>query len=138
MARICFSAAHVYRGYLADREKYGKLYCQVQNCTVRDLSEHLIACGNLGLPLDDAREADIAAYITETRVQDCKLKKPSWKNVGEFSKYVTDDAFADYVKYFEREGDEKLEPLTADERKRLGLKVVNLCKALYDIKADFK
>lgn len=56
------TAAHVYRGYLADREKYGKLYCQVQNCTVRDLSEHLIACGNLGLPLDDAREADIAVF----------------------------------------------------------------------------
>ena len=40
------TAEHVFRGYLCDRERYGKLYCQVQNCAVRDLSDHLIACGN--------------------------------------------------------------------------------------------
>ncbi len=36
------TAAHVYRGYLRDRERHGRLYCQVQNCTVRDLSDHLV------------------------------------------------------------------------------------------------
>ncbi len=49
------TAAHVYRGYLRDLERFGALYCQVANTRVYDLSAHLIACGN-------PEESDIATF----------------------------------------------------------------------------
>jgi hypothetical protein len=60
---LLVTAAHVYRGYLRDRERHGALYCQVSNCKVNDLSAHLISCGNLGRPLDEPdKDADIATF----------------------------------------------------------------------------
>ena len=57
------TAGHVYRQYLDDHRREGALYCQVANTVVKDLSRHLIACGNLGLPLDERdREPDIATF----------------------------------------------------------------------------
>jgi hypothetical protein len=57
------TAAHVYRQYLDHRRWLGPLRCQVANTTVKDLSAHLIACGNLGIPFDEPdREPDIATF----------------------------------------------------------------------------
>jgi hypothetical protein len=71
------TAAHVYRGYLRDRERHGGLYCQVQNCRVRDLSEHLVACGNLNVPLNEPdRDADIAVFRLTPGAAGRIAKKP--------------------------------------------------------------
>ena len=60
---MLITAAHVYRQYLQDRRRVGPLVCQVANTTVKDLSGHLIACGNLSIPLDEPdREPDIATF----------------------------------------------------------------------------
>jgi hypothetical protein len=57
------TAGHVYRQYLDDRRREGALYCQVANTVVKDLSRHLIACGNLSIPLDEPdHEPDIATF----------------------------------------------------------------------------
>jgi hypothetical protein len=57
------TAAHVYRQYLNDQRREGRLYCQVANTVVKDLSSHLIACGNLDLSLDEPDiESDIAPF----------------------------------------------------------------------------
>ncbi len=87
------TAAHVYRGYLEDRKQHGSLYCQVQNCTVRDLSDHLIACGNLDIPLDEPdRDPDIAVFRLTPGAAERIARKPingpkgAWPappNVGE-------------------------------------------------------
>lgn len=87
------TAAHVYRGYLRDRKCHGKLYCQVQNCTVRDLSDHLIACGNLNVPLEEPdRDPDIAVFrltpgaaerIGKMPIEGPKGDWPAPPNVGE-------------------------------------------------------
>jgi hypothetical protein len=71
------TAAHVYRGYLEDRKDHGRLYCQVQNCTVQNLSVHLIACGNLNLPLEEPdREPDIAVFRLTPGAAERIGKKP--------------------------------------------------------------
>jgi hypothetical protein len=60
---MLITAAHVYRQYLDDQRRIGPLRCQVANTTVKDLSAHLIACGNLDIPLDEPdREPDIATF----------------------------------------------------------------------------
>ena len=60
---ILVTAAHVYRRYLDDQRQIGPLRCQVANTTVKNLSAHLIACGNLDIPLDEPdRETDIATF----------------------------------------------------------------------------
>jgi hypothetical protein len=60
---ILITAAHVYRQYLDDQRRTGPLRCQIANTTVKDLSAHLIACGNLVTPLDEPdREPDIATF----------------------------------------------------------------------------
>jgi hypothetical protein len=57
------TAAHVYRQYLDHQQREGPLYCQVANTVVKDLSAHLIACGNLDIPLGEPdREPDIATF----------------------------------------------------------------------------
>jgi hypothetical protein len=65
------TAAHVYRQYLADQRREGPLYCQVANTMVKDLSAHLISCGNLDIPIDQPdREPDIATFrLTSDEVQ---------------------------------------------------------------------
>jgi hypothetical protein len=65
------TAAHVYRQYLDDQRREGPLHCQVANTMVKDLSAHLIACGNLGIPLDEPdRESDIATFrLTSDEVE---------------------------------------------------------------------
>ena len=61
------TAAHVYRSYLCDREKYGDLYCEVkggaQSYSIRDLCNHLVDCGNLNVPPGEPDpEPDIAVF----------------------------------------------------------------------------
>jgi hypothetical protein len=68
------TAAHVYKQYLDHRGQFGPLRCQVANTTVKDLSAHLIACGNLDVPLDEPdRESDIATF---------RLTKDAVKRIG--------------------------------------------------------
>ena len=60
---MLITAAHVYRRYLDDQRRIGPLRCQVANTMVKDLSAHLIACGNLDTPLSEPdREPDIATF----------------------------------------------------------------------------
>jgi hypothetical protein len=66
------TAAHVYRQYLDDQKKFGDLYCQIGNASVQNLSQNLIACGDLHVPLGDStREPDIATF----RINSAALKR---------------------------------------------------------------
>jgi hypothetical protein len=79
------TAAHVYRQYLDDQQRSGPLLCQVANVTVKDLSGHLISCGNLGIPLDEPdREPDIATFRLSKRAVDGIGKRPIVAQTGDW------------------------------------------------------
>lgn len=57
------TAAHVYRQYVADWERFGPLRCQIANAVVPDLRMYVIACGNLGIKTGERElEPDIATF----------------------------------------------------------------------------
>ena len=71
------TAAHVYRQFVEDAKSHGPLYCQVANTRVNDLTSHLIACGDLGTPLDQPnREPDIATFRLPSGAVERIGKKP--------------------------------------------------------------
>lgn len=71
------TAAHVYRRYLDDQRRVGPLRCQVANTTIKNLSAHLIACGNLDIPLDEPdQEPDIATFRLTTGAAERIGKRP--------------------------------------------------------------
>jgi hypothetical protein len=94
------TAGHVYRRYLQHQREHGDLYCQVQNTTVTNLTDHLIACGDLDIPLDEPdreREADIAVFrvtpgavsrIGKTPIEARLSDWPPPPNVGENVMFV--------------------------------------------------
>ena len=57
------TAAHVFRQYMEDMGRFGGLYCQIANVVVKNLNDHLIACGNPSTSFDHrSQEPDIATF----------------------------------------------------------------------------
>jgi hypothetical protein len=82
---MLITAAHVYRQYLHDQRRKGPLVCQVANTTVKDLGRHLIACGNLSIPLDEPdRESDIATFRLPAGADDRIGKRPVVAPAGDW------------------------------------------------------
>ena len=76
---------------------------------------------------------NLASYITENRIQDCKGKQP-WTNVDDLINRVIEDAFDDYKKTTLSQDSSKIvEDLTPTERKNLPKKAKNLCQNLFNL-----